>query len=108
MEIVDRKDSLVVTAELPGLSPKDVNVNVADDVLTISGEKSEERKEGDEDSDYYLWERRYGSFNRSFTLPSAVDTDKIMAEFDNGVLTVRLPKSEKSRQKGRQIPVTGK
>lgn len=105
MEIVEKPDLLIVTAELPGLTIKDVDVSLDDDVLTISGEKQDFRKEGDEDSQFYLWERRYGSFRRSFTLPRSVDVDRIIADFDNGVLTLKLPKSEKVKAKGKKISI---
>lgn len=108
IEIVEKNGSLVVTAELPGLDAKDVDVNVEDDVLTLSGEKREEKSEGEEGSQYYLFERRYGSFRRSFTLPSAVDADGVTANFANGVLTVTLPKSAKVKAKGRKIAVAEK
>jgi HSP20 family protein len=108
MEVIDKPDLLLVTAELPGLAIKDVDIGIDDGVLTISGEKQEVKKEGEEDSQYYLLERRYGSFRRSFTLPNTVDVDKISAEFDNGVLTVKLPKSEKVKTKGKKITINGK
>lgn len=105
VEVVEKNGALVVTAELPGLEAKDVDINLEDDVLTITGEKHEEKKEGEEGAEYYLWERRYGSFRRSFTLPTAVDADKITANFAKGVLTVTLPKSEKVKAKGKKITV---
>jgi HSP20 family protein len=108
MDVVEKPDSLIVTAELPGLVANDVDVSVDDGVLTISGEKQEEKKEGAEDSQHYLFERRYGSFRRSFTLPNSVDVDKISAEFDNGVLTVNMPKSEQVKAKGKKISVSTK
>ncbi len=108
VDIVERPDALVVTAELPGLMAKEVDVSVDDGVLTISGEKEEEKKEGAEDSQYYVFERRYGSFRRSFTLPNAVDVDKISAEFDNGLLTVVLPKTENVKARGKKISVSTK
>ena len=108
MEIIDNKDSFVVTAELPGLDLKDVDLTIDDDVLTISGEKVEEKKEGKENSQFYLWERRYGSFNRSFTMPGAVDASKVSAEFANGVLTVKLPKSEKVKASAKKIAISAK
>ena len=108
MEIVEKPDALLATAELPGLGPDDVNVNVEDGVLTISGEKTEEKKEGEAESQVYLWERRYGSFRRSFTLPTSVDVDKITAHFENGVLTLRLPKTESVKAKGRKIAIDAK
>lgn len=108
MDIVERPDALIVTAELPGLVAKDLDVSVDDGVLTISGEKQEEKKEGTEDAQYYLFERRYGSFRRAFTLPNAVDVDKISAEFDNGLLKVMLPKTENVKAKGKKISVSTK
>ena len=108
MEVAEDKNAIVVTAELPGMTAKDVDVSVDDDVLTISGEKQDEKKEGKEDSQYYLLERRYGAFRRSFTLSNAVDADKIVADFDNGVLKVTLPKSEKVKAKGKKISVMAK
>lgn len=108
MEILDKKDALVIIAELPGVKIDDVNLSLEDDVITITGEKREEKKEGESDSEYYLWERRFGSFHRAFTLPYAVDQDTISAAFDNGVLTVTLPKAAKAKAKGRKIPITTK
>lgn len=108
VEIKDMANELVVTAELPGIAPKNVDVNVDDGVLTISGEKTEEKKEGEPDSQFYMWERRYGSFRRSFTLPTDVEIEKITADFDNGVLTIKLPKSEKTKAKGKKISVAAR
>jgi HSP20 family protein len=106
VDIVEKPEALLVTAELPGMLAKEVDVSVDDGVLTISGEKQEEKKEGAEDSNYYLFERRYGSFRRAFTLPNAVDVDKITAEFDNGLLKVTLPKTENVKAKGKKISVS--
>jgi HSP20 family protein len=105
MEIVEKNGALVVTAELPGVVEKDVEVTLEDGVLTIRGEKREERREGEPDGRYHMWERRYGSFQRAFTLPRGVDSDKVDAKFENGVLTVTLPRSEKARLHGRRIPI---
>ena len=106
MEIVEKDDALVVTAELPGIAPKEVDISVEDNVLTISGEKKEEQEESKDSGRYHMWERRYGSFRRSFTLPQAVEAEKITAKFDGGVLTVTLPKSKKAKPQGRKIPIT--
>ena len=108
MEIVEKPHALIATAELPGLAAENIDVKVEDNVLTVSGEKTEEKEEGEEDSQYHLWERRYGSFHRSFTLPTAVNTDKISAEFAKGVLTVTMPKSESVKAKGKKIPVSAR
>lgn len=105
MEIVEKDDALIVTAELPGVSLNDVNITVEEGLLSISGEKKEEKEMGKVESRYHVWERRYGSFKRSFTLPQAVDTSKIAADFANGILTVTLPKSEKAKEHGRKIPI---
>jgi HSP20 family protein len=105
MEISESADELTVTAELPGMEQKDIDVSIDDGVLTIRGEKLEERKEGEEGKKFYLSERNYGSFQRTFTLPRTVDAAKISAEFVKGVLTVRLPKTAEQKAKGRKIEI---
>ena len=105
MEIVENDDAFVVTAEVPGINPKEVDISIDDGVLTLSGEKKEESEEGKEGSKYHMWERRYGSFRRSFTLPQAVEADKISATAADGILTVTLPKTKKAKAQGRKIPV---
>jgi HSP20 family protein len=74
-------------------------------VLTIRGEKKAERREEDDDAQYYLVERSYGGFQRSFTLPSTVDPDSVRAEFNNGVLNIHLKKQATGRPRGREIPI---
>ena len=96
-DIAERDDAYVVTMDIPGVSRDEVKVRIADNVLTISGEKSSEEKE--EDRNYRLMERHYGSFRRSFSLPSAVKEGEISAAFKDGVLTVTLPKSEETKVK---------
>ena len=108
VDVRETNDELQVTAELPGLAPQDVNVTVENGVLTISGEKKQEVREGTEDSNYYLYERRYGRFERSFSLPRTVNADQVKARFDNGVLTIALPKAEAAKPKKVQIEVNGK
>lgn len=105
VEIVENDKEYVLTAELPGLKKDNVEVQYQDGVLTIRGEKKEERREGNGDSRYLLWERSYGAFQRSFTLPSDVDANKIEASFSDGVLTVRMPKTAEARAKGRKIEI---
>lgn len=107
-EIVEAKDELILTLELPGMAKKDIEIAIDEGVLTIKGEKLELRKEGEEDRKYHLWERTYGTFTRSFTLPNTVDATKIAAEFENGVLTVKLPKTLEAKTKGRKIEVVEK
>ena len=102
--VAETPDELVFTAELPGLSEEQVAIELENDVLTISGEKSEERTEGDEERNYHLWERSYGSFRRSFSLPRAVSADQATARFDKGILEIRLPKAPEA--KGRKIEIS--
>ena len=103
VSVAETGDELIFTAELPGLSENDVSIEIENDVLTISGEKTEERTEGEEERNYHVWERSYGSFRRSFTLPRAVNTADASAEFENGVLEIRLPKAAEA--KGRRIEI---
>lgn len=103
VEVTEDKKSYEVTAELPGVEEKDVNLSLQDDVLTLSGEKKsehEEKKEG-----YHMSERSYGSFRRSFRLPDDVNADRISAKFDKGVMTITLPRVAGAKPKGRSIPI---
>ena len=102
LEVRQRGNELVVSADLPGLSPDDVNIDVEDGVLTISGERrqsSEDRQEN-----YYRSERSYGSFVRSIPLPEGVDEEEVRAQFDNGVLEVTIP-IPAQRARGRRIEI---
>jgi HSP20 family protein len=97
----------VLTAELPGMAEDEVDVEIEQNVLTIKGEKRTEREEKKEkDGHYHLVERFYGFFQRAFTLPPAVDSSKIVADFSDGVLTVRLPKRQEAT--ARRIAVGAK
>jgi HSP20 family protein len=104
MDVAENAKELTLSAELPGMDQKDVDVSVEDGVLTIKGEKLEERKE-DEDKKSYLVERSYGTFHRSFALPPIVNGDKVTAEFDKGVLKVHLPKDAEAKPKGRKVEI---
>ena len=104
VSVSETKEELIVTAELPGLAEEEIHVELENDTITISGEKTEERTEDDEERRYHLWERSYGSFRRSFTLPRAVSGSEVSAVFDNGVLTVRLP--QVAEAKGRTIEIS--
>lgn len=107
VDVEETNESIVLSAELPGMSHDDLDIELENNVLTLRGEKAQEREEGDGDSRFHLWERSYGAFQRSFTLPRTVDADDIEAHFDNGVLRVTMPKTETA--KGRRIEVqTGK
>lgn len=85
------KDSVLLEMELPGISPDEVDISIENDMLTVRGEKREERQEGEEEGRYFLVERSYGTFSRSFSLPPGVDADQVSAKFDNGLLTIRIP-----------------
>lgn len=104
VNVTETKDGLQLTAELPGLSQDNVSIEIENNVLSISGEKTEERTEGDEERRYHVWERSYGSFQRSFTLPRTVKADEITARFENGVLKIDLPKMAEA--KGRKIEIS--
>jgi HSP20 family protein len=92
-DVMETDDEIRVLVELPGLNPADVEVNLENNILTIGGEKKEERREEDRERRWHLSERRYGRFSRSFVLPRDVEQDRIRATFDNGVLNVVIPKS---------------
>ena len=97
-DVVETEREIRVHVEMPGLKRDNIEVDVENNVLTIRGEKREERTEG-QDGRYHLAERRYGTFARSFVLPRDVDAEGIQAAFEDGVLTVRIPKSEKARRR---------
>lgn len=103
VDIYEEGDDLVVKADLPGLSKEDIEVKVTDDYITISGEKKKEEKV--EEKNYYRYERSYGSFSRTFRLPVEVQTDKAKAKFENGVLEVRIPKTEEAKTKERKLQI---
>lgn len=90
VDVVEKDKTYELSAELPGLDKKDINITVKDNVLTISGEKKYEEKQ--EKDNYYCVERRYGKFERSFRMADKVDNDQVSAEFKNGVLTLSIPK----------------
>jgi HSP20 family protein len=92
VDIKETEGELRVELELPGLKPEDVEITAENGILTIRGEKRSERKE-DEQSRYHLVERTYGSFMRTFQLPQGIDEAQIAAEFDNGILSLRIPKT---------------
>ncbi len=109
IEIAENNEELLLTAELPGLDAKDVQLTIEDDVLTLRGEKVQEKKDLGEKAanmKFHVFERFYGAFTRSFTLPRAVDPTKIVAEFNKGVLTVRMPKT--AQAKGRVVNIATK
>jgi HSP20 family protein len=103
VDIVERKDDYLVKVELPGVNKNDVKITIQNDILTIRGEKKLEKETKDEN--YHRVERSYGTFQRSFTLPSSVKSDKIDATYDNGVLSISLPKAEEAKPKEIEVKV---
>jgi len=103
LEVTETDDELIVRAEVPGLEGKDIDVSITDQVLTIQGEKKEEKEEKEKDA----WHRefRYGSFSRSIGLPNSVDTDKVDAKCKKGVLKIKLAKCES--EQFRKIEIEG-
>jgi HSP20 family protein len=105
VDVSETEREIQIVAELPGLKQEDVELSVEDDLLTLRGETSTSRDE--KDKQFHLSERSYGRFERSFRLPDTVDRDRISASFENGLLTVTLPKSERSQQKPKRIEIGG-
>ncbi len=103
VDVAESDRAYEITAELPGLDEKNIEVKLVDGTLTIKGEKQEEKEE--KKKDYYLSERRFGSFERSFGVPESVDDTKIEASFKKGVLTVTLPKKPEARKPETKVEV---
>ncbi|TVP56245.1 MAG: Hsp20/alpha crystallin family protein [Gemmatimonadales bacterium] len=108
VNVEETRDEVILSAELPGMNRDQVELEIENNVLTISGAKEETRRdagrdEGTEDRRYHIWERRWGSFQRSFTLPRTVRAEEISANFKDGVLEVRMPKVAEA--KGRKIEI---
>ena len=105
VDISEDKDKIILTAELPGFSEDQVQLNMEGNILTIRGERKFEEEKGGNGRNYHRVERAYGQFVRSFTLPPNVDRDNIQARFRNGLLEIELPKREEA--KPRQIRISG-
>lgn len=105
-DVIETEREIRVVAEMPGLTREQLDIDLENNVLTIRGEKTEERTEG-EGATYHLAERRYGRFSRSFVLPRDVDQERIQARFQDGVLTVSIPKSERARRRRIQVEGVG-
>ncbi len=106
VDIVENPNELVVTADLPGIKKEDVDVQIEDGTLTLTGSRNfehEDRKEG-----FHRLERSYGSFRRAFTLPDSVDPDKVAAAFEDGVLKITLPKKEVAKPRTIKVEVAKK
>ena len=105
MDLVETDDHLVLKADLPGLDRDDVSIEIKDGVLTVSGERKAEHEErGD---GYHRVERAFGGFSRSLTLPRGIDANQVSAEFDKGVLEVRIPKPEEQKPQRVEIASAG-
>lgn len=103
VNIAESDKAYEISAELPGMDEKSIEVKLANDVLTIKGEKQEEREE--KEKGYHVQERHFGSFERLFQVPVGVDTDKITATFKNGLLTVTLPKAAEAQSPTKKIAI---
>jgi HSP20 family protein len=103
VDIVERDTAFEIAAELPGMEAKNVEVTLRNGSLVLKGEKREEKEE--KSKDYYLKERQYGSFERSFAVPAGVDTAKIAAEFKNGVLRVTMPKTADAQKPAQKVAI---
>jgi len=95
LSVAETRDKLIVTAEIPGMDAKDIDISVSNDVLTIKGEKKQEKEEKEEN--YHLLERSYGAFSRSVKLPAEIDVEKIDATYKQGILKITLPKKEEAK-----------
>jgi HSP20 family protein len=103
VDVVENKDDFIVKASVPGINPDDLDVSYADDTLTIKGEIKSDNE--DKENQFHLHERRYGSFSRSISLPTKIKGDAIKASYQNGVLSLRLPKAEQVKPKRIAIKV---
>ncbi len=105
VDFIERENGYEVHADLPGVDEKNVEVKLAGDVLTIKGEKQEEKEE--KKPDFHVRERHFGSFERAFRVPEGVDAEKIDASFKKGVLTIMMPKTAEAQKPVKSIPVKG-
>ena len=96
--VEETSEELLLSAEIPGMSIEDIEIEVENNVLTLKGEKKEEKEES-EDRRYHLWERRHGSFKRTFGLPRTVKTEKITASVKDGVLVIQVPKAPEAKSR---------
>jgi HSP20 family protein len=106
LEVAETDEEVIVKAEIPGMEPGDININLSDDSMSIWGEKREEKEE--KKKDYHRRETRYGRFSRAIRLPASINTEKAEAAYDKGILTIKSPKIEKEKVKKLEIKVKGK
>tara|TARA_B100001105_G_C22162986_1_gene345210 strand:- start:127 stop:618 length:492 start_codon:yes stop_codon:yes gene_type:complete len=103
VDVTETKNEFSISAELPGIDDKDIDVTLDDGTLTLKGEKKVEKE--DKQGEFYSRERSYGSFQRTFKVPETIDQNKINASFNKGILTVKLPKTLESRKEVKKIPI---
>ncbi|HJL73095.1 MAG TPA: Hsp20/alpha crystallin family protein [Nitrospinaceae bacterium] len=103
VDVTEFENEFLISAELPGMDEKDIDITVDDGVVTLKGEKKMEKE--DQQREYYRVERSYGSFQRSFQIPESADPDKIDASFTNGVLTVKMPKAPEEKKEVKKISI---
>ena len=103
VDVYEEGDDIVLKAELPGMKKEDIDLEISGDVVTLSGEKKQEEKV--EKKNYHRFERLYGSFSRSLTLPAEIQVQKATAKFKDGVLELRAPKTEEAKQKSRKLEI---
>jgi len=106
VNVEETEDALLLSAELPGMTIEGIEIEVKDNVISVQGEKKDEKEE-QEDRRYHLWERSFGSFRRTFTLPRTVVTDDISAEFKDGILFIQLPKAPEAKSRKISIKAEG-
>ena len=103
VDVTETKNEFSISAELPGIDDKDIDVTLDDGTLTLKGEKKVEKE--DKQGEFYSRERSYGSFQRTFKVPETIDQNKINASFNKGILTVKLPKTPESKREVKKIPI---
>lgn len=106
VDIFEEKEAIRITAEVPGVRPQDVKISLEGNVLTVHGQKQQRAEERTER--VHRYERTYGEFERTFSLPTSVDANKISASYEHGILTIMLPKAEQARPREIQVEVTEK
>jgi HSP20 family protein len=103
VDVEENEKEFIIKAEIPGVDEKEIEVTVTDDIVTIKGEKKEEKE--DKGKNYYYMERSYGSFNRVIPLSAETESDKAEASFKNGVLNITIPKSQTAKAKATKVPI---
>ncbi|SHF49074.1 heat shock protein Hsp20 [Caldanaerobius fijiensis DSM 17918] len=103
MDVSENEKEVIATAEVPGIDKNNIEINIQDNILEIKGQTTKQEEKNQQN--YYMSERYYGAFSRRIVLPAEVDADKATATFENGVLTIRMPKVHPDRPKGKRIPI---